>query len=92
MALDPAFFEGDEDDTTHAESVDMKFNDYTMYFSNEEQMDIWFQFMSPLKNRFSEHDNVSDRVLRYISEVYEDNGMKDSELVLKFIEYDVNGK
>lgn len=91
MDLDPAFFQDEDADTTHAESVDVKFNDYTIYFSNEEQMDVWFEFMTKLKNRFSEHENVSDRVLHYISEVYEDNGMKDSELILKFIEYDVNG-
>jgi hypothetical protein len=28
--------------------------------------------------------------LRYIAEVYDDNNMKESEMILKFIEYDVD--
>ncbi|MBT6230478.1 MAG: hypothetical protein HOI47_27870, partial [Candidatus Scalindua sp.] len=42
-----------------------------------------------LKDKFSEHENVSERVLHYIAEVYDDNKMSDSKRILKFIGYDV---
>ena len=35
--------------------------------------------------------NAYSRILRYIAEVYMDNKMTDSQRILKFIEYDVDG-
>jgi hypothetical protein len=93
MDLDPALFK-DRDDVDN-ETIDgvtnEKFNDYTIYFSNEEELEIWYGFLKKLKNNFSEHENISERVLRYIAEVYNDNNIKDSQRILKFISYDVNG-
>jgi hypothetical protein len=85
--LDPEMFKIDDDNETLAEANDKaKYNDYTIFFRDERQMDIWFSFMHKLKNKFIEYDNVSDRVLRWIAEVYDENDMKESDIVLKFIE------
>lgn len=88
LDLDPNLFQTDQDDESIKGVTDDKFNDFTIYFSNEEEMDIWYDFLKNLKTKFADHDNVSERVLRYIAEVYEENKMTDSKRILKFI----NGK
>lgn len=89
MDLDPKLFQVDEDDESASEATSTKFNDYTIYFANEREMDIWYAFVRRLKDKFKDEDNISTRILRYIAEVYGDNNMKESEMILKFIEYDV---
>lgn len=89
MDLDPAMFSTPQDDQGLGDLLESKFNDYTIYFSNEEEMDVWYEFVKLLKTRFEGHDNVSDRIMCYLREVYEDNQMKDSQLILKFVEYDI---
>ena len=90
LDLDPKMFNVEADDETMDEANDTsKFTDYTIYFADERQMDIWYAFLKKLKTRFNDYENVSDRVLRYIAEVYEDNEMSESESILKFIGYDV---
>jgi len=93
MDLNPALFKdkNDTDDDTIDGVTNEKFNDYTVYFSNEDELEIWYGFLKKLKNNFKEHENISQRVLSYIAEVYEDNKISDSKRILKFIEYDVNG-
>ncbi len=93
MDLNPALFKDkdDTDDETIDGVTNEKFNDYTVYFSNEDELEIWYGFLKKLKNNFKEHENISQRVLSYIAEVYEDNKISDSKRILKFIEYDVNG-
>jgi len=92
MDLNPAIFAQEEDTETIKGATNDSFNDYTIYFRNEDELEIWYSFLKKIKNKFSEHENVSERVLKYIAEVYEDNGMlTDSQLVLKFIEYDTDG-
>jgi hypothetical protein len=91
MDLDPNMFKVEVDKEAYEESIDTKFNDYTLYFGNEKEMDIWYAFLKKLKNRFEGYDNVSERVLKYIASVYEDNKMKESKLILKFIEGDIDG-
>ena len=93
MDLNPALFKDkdDTDDDTIDGVTNEKFNDYTIYFSNEDELEIWYGFLKKLKNNFKEHENISQRVLSYIAEVYEDNKISDSKRILKFIEYDVNG-
>lgn len=93
MDLNPALFKDkdDTDDDTIDGVTNEKFNDYTVYFSNEDELEIWYGFLKKLKNNFKEHENISQRVLSYIAEVYEDNKISDSKRILKFIEYDVNG-
>jgi len=91
LDIDPNMFNIDSDDESMQEATDTtKFNDYTIYFANEQQMDIWYAFLRKLKNKFGDYNNVSQRVLAYIADVYEDNQMKESEMILKFIEYDVD--
>ncbi len=89
VELDPNMFNTVEDEKSYEEATDEKFNDYTVYFANEEQLDIWYGFMKKLKTKFEGYDNISDRVLRYIADVYEENGMSESEMVLKFIEQEL---
>lgn len=86
--LDPKMFEIETDDETYKEASDEKFNDYTIYFSNEDEMELWYAFLKKLRNKFEGYDNVSERVLRYIAEVYEENNMPESKMILKFIEQD----
>jgi hypothetical protein len=88
MDLDPRLF-GIEEDDSGKEALNKNFNEYTIFFKEERQMDVWYAFLRRLKEKFSDTDNVSTRVLRYIAEVYDDNNMKESEMILKFIEYDV---
>ncbi len=89
LDLDPNLFKPDEEDQGLGDLLESKFNDYTIYFATEDEMDIWYEFVKLLKSRFEGHDNVSDRVMEYLKEVYEDNNMKDSQLILKFVEYDL---
>lgn len=89
--LDPNMFKVEVDNDEYEKSIDTKFNDYTIYFENEDEMDLWYAFLKRLKNKFSEHENVSERVLRYIAEVYEDNNMSESKMLLKFIQGDIDG-
>ena len=92
LDLNPSIFAQEKDEESIKGATDDKFNDYTIYFRNEEELEIWYAFLKRIKNKFSEQENISERVLKYIAEVYEDNGMlSDSQLVLKFIEYDING-
>ncbi len=92
LDLNPAIFAPEKDEESIKGTTDDKFNDYTIYFRNEEELEIWYAFLKRLKNKFSEQENISERVLKYIAEVYDDNGMlSDSQLVLKFIEQDING-
>tara|TARA_B100001059_G_scaffold160612_1_gene160158 strand:+ start:1493 stop:2098 length:606 start_codon:yes stop_codon:yes gene_type:complete len=86
MELDPSLFNKEEDIESIKGVTDEKFNDFTIYFSNEEEMDIWYAFLKRLKNKFADHDNVSERVLRYIAEVYDENNMSESKMILKFID------
>lgn len=91
LDIDPSMFNVDGDDDSMDEATDTsKFNDYTIYFANEAQMDVWYSFLRKLKNKFADYDNVSQRVLAYVADVYDDNDMKESELILKFIEYDID--
>ena len=80
---------GEVVDNANEEKEDIAFNDYTIYFANERQLDIWYSFLKKLKNKFEGYDNISDRVLRYIAEVYDENGMKESEMIMKFIEQEI---
>ena len=64
---------------------------YTIYFADEQQMDVWYAFVKKLKNDFKDYENISDRILRYIAEVYDENNMSESERILKFIGQDVDG-
>jgi len=89
MDLDPRLFSAPEDDDSASEATNTKFNDYTIFFGTEREMDVWYAFLRRLKEKFSDTENVSTRILRYIAEVYGENKMKESELILKFIEYDV---
>jgi|TARA_R110002111_G_scaffold168965_4_gene234966 hypothetical protein len=88
VELDPTMF-GEVVDNANEEKEDVAFNDYTIYFANERQLDIWYSFLKKLKNKFEGYDNISDRVLRYIAEVYDENGMKESEMIMKFIEQEI---
>ena len=90
LDLNPTLFNNEDEDSIDGVTDD-KFNDYTIYFTNEQELDIWYAFMKKIRNNFSEHDNVSARILRYIAEVYEDNNMTDSKRILKLIEFDVDG-
>lgn len=85
VELNPTMF-GEVEDNSNEEARNVVFNDYTIYFANEKELDIWYSFMKKLKNKWEEYDNISPRVLRYIAEVYEENGMKESEMILRFIE------
>jgi hypothetical protein len=90
LDLNPAIFAQEEDTESIKGATDDNFNDYTIYFRNEEELEIWYAFLKKLRNKFIEQENISERILRYIAEVYEDNKMySDSQLVLKFIEYDI---
>lgn len=93
MDLNPALFKDiDDKDTETIDGVtNEKFNDYTIYFTNEEELEIWYGFLKRLKNNFKDSENISQRVLRYIAEVYDDNKISDSKRILKFIQYDVDG-
>jgi hypothetical protein len=86
LDLDPNLFKTDTDDESIKGVTDEKFNDFTIYFSNEKEMDIWYAFLKRLKNKFADHENVSERVLRYIAEVYDENEMSESKMILKFID------
>jgi hypothetical protein len=90
LDLNPTLF-NDTDEESIKGVTDEKFNDYTIYFTNEQELDIWYEFLKKIRNDFNEQENVSARILRYIAEVYMDNKMTDSQRILKFIEYDVDG-
>ena len=90
LDLNPTLF-NDKDEESIKGVTDEKFNDYTIYFTNEQELDIWYEFLKKIRNDFNEQENVSARILRYIAEVYMDNKMTDSQRILKFIEYDVDG-
>ena len=90
LDLNPTLF-NDKDEESIKGVTDEKFNDYTIYFTNEQEVDIWYEFLKKIRNDFNEQENVSARILRYIAEVYMDNKMTDSQRILKFIEYDLDG-
>ncbi len=90
LDLNPTLF-NDKDEESIKGVTDEKFNDYTIYFTNEQELDIWYEFLKKIGNDFKDQENVSTRILRYIAEVYMDNKMTDSQRILKFIEYDVDG-
>ena len=90
LDLNPTLF-NDTDEESIKGVTDEKFNDYTIYFTNEQELDIWYEFLKKIRNDFKDQENVSSRILRYIAEVYMDNKMTDSQRILKFIEYDVDG-
>jgi hypothetical protein len=90
LDLNPTLF-NDTDEESIKGVTDEKFNDYTIYFTNEQGLDIWYEFLKKIRNDFKDQENVSTRILRYIAEVYMDNKMTDSQRILKFIEYDVDG-
>ena len=90
LDLNPTLF-NDKDEESIKGVTDEKFNDYTIYFTNEQELDIWYEFLKKIRNDFKDQENVSARILRYIAEVYMDNKMTDSQRILKFIEYDVDG-
>jgi hypothetical protein len=90
LDLNPTLF-NDKDEESIKGVTDEKFNDYTIYFTNEQELDIWYEFLKKIRNDFKDQENVSTRILRYIAEVYMDNKMTDSQRILKFIEYDVDG-
>jgi len=90
LDLNPTLF-NDTDEESIKGVTDEKFNDYTIYFTNEQELDIWYEFLKKIRNDFKDQENVSTRILRYIAEVYMDNKMTDSQRILKFIEYDVDG-
>jgi hypothetical protein len=90
LDLNPTLF-NDKDEESIKGVTDEKFNDYTIYFTNEQELDIWYEFLKKIRNDFNEQENVSARILRYIAEVYMDNKMTDSQRILKFIEYDLDG-
>ena len=90
LDLNPTLF-NDKDEESIKGVSDEKFNDYTIYFTNEQELDIWYEFLKKIRNDFNEQENVSARILRYIAEVYMDNKMTDSQRILKFIEYDLDG-
>ncbi len=90
LDLNPTLF-NDKDEESIKGVTDEKFNDYTTYFTNEQELDIWYEFLKKIRNDFKDQENVSTRILRYIAEVYMDNKMTDSQRILKFIEYDVDG-
>ncbi len=90
LDLNPTLF-NDKDEESIKGVTDEKFNDYTIYFTNEQELDIWYEFLKKIRNDFNEQENVSARILRYIAEVYMDNKMTDSQRILKFIEYDIDG-
>lgn len=62
---------------------------YTVFFDSQEDMDQFNLFLNKLRNRFAGTQNVSKRILAWISELYEENGqLKDSELLNKLIKID----
>lgn len=68
------------------EEVD--FSEYTIYFEDEEEQEIFFRFLAHIKNKFDGVENVSERVIRYIKSVYDENNMSESKAILKFLESD----
>ena len=89
MDLDPKLFQVDGDDDSASNATSTKFNDYVIYFANEREMDIWYAFVRRLKDKFKDDENISTRILLYIAEVYDENNMKESQMILKFIEQDI---
>jgi hypothetical protein len=77
-----------KDDGEEMEKEDVKFNDYNIFFETERQMEVWYGFLRRLKSKFQDTDNVGERVLRYIAEVYDENNMTESQMILRFIERD----
>jgi hypothetical protein len=82
------------DKETGAEAKDStKFHDYTIFFASDIELEIWYEFIRNLRDKFSEHDNTSERILRFIAEIYNDNDMlTDSQRILKVINYGLNDK
>jgi len=61
---------------------------YEIIFSTEEEQELFFDFLVHLKDKFSSYQTVSERVSKYIEEVYEENNMTDSKAFLSFLKID----
>jgi hypothetical protein len=94
LDLDSSMFTIEPDDEPIQETNDSsKYHDYTIFFSSESELDIWYAFIRNLKDRFSEHENVSELILRYVKEVYDGNEMEtDSQRILRLISYGLEDK
>lgn len=65
--------------------------DYTVFFDTKQECDMFYAFLTKLKNKFSNTTNVSKRILQWIAELYEENNeLTESELLLKMIEVDMS--
>jgi len=61
LDLDPSLFNKEEDTESIKGVTDEKFNDFTIYFSNEEEMDIWYAFLKRLKNKEEKRTRKCER-------------------------------
>ncbi|MDR2084348.1 MAG: ParB N-terminal domain-containing protein [Bacteroidales bacterium] len=59
---------------------------YTILFSSIEEQNLFYDFLTHLRNRFSGVEMVSSRLLLWVEELYQENKQyTDSELILKLI-------
>jgi hypothetical protein len=64
--------------------------DYTVFFDTKQECDMFYDFLTKLKNKFSHTTNVSKRILHWIAELYEENEeLSESQLLLKLIKVDM---
>lgn len=82
----PRFFSEEEEDFSSGESQTQRFNDYVVYFTNEEELELWFEFLGYLKTGFKGIDTISGRLLAWVEQEYREGGMmKESEALMSFI-------
>lgn len=74
--------------TEEFEPTDVKLDTYEIIFSTEEEQDLFYDFLVHLKDKFSKYDTVSERVAKYIEDVYEENKMTDSKAFIAFLNAD----
>jgi len=87
-AIDVPNTEIDIDSETEYSDDKVELTDYTIYFESQEEEDIWFGFLAHLKDKFKNIDSISERILCYIQNVYEENKMSESQMILKFLKCD----
>ena len=65
--------------------------DYTVFFDTKEECDMFYDFLSKLRETYPNTTNVSKRLLAWVASIYEENEeLTDSQRLLRLIKIDMD--
>lgn len=83
--LPKSLFDIDSTKST-VETKKVQYNTYQIFFESENELEIFYDFLIKLKDKYPNTENVSERVLRYVADLYQENGeVSDSQRIIKMI-------